>query len=55
MVKRFRMYLLLFCSLPAMAQGNSIEVSVKRVNTGDHHVFDVSGGAGGHPPPALLL
>ncbi len=54
MLKRFFLYLMLICSLPAMAQGSSLEVSVRRVNTGDQHVFEVSAGGVVKAPPEVV-
>jgi ribosome-associated toxin RatA of RatAB toxin-antitoxin module len=41
MLNRLYLCLLFFCSLPALAQRGDLEVSVKRVNNGDQHVFEV--------------
>jgi ribosome-associated toxin RatA of RatAB toxin-antitoxin module len=54
MLKRFLLCLLLFCTLPAMAQENALEVSVKRVNTGDHNVFEVSSSGAVKAPPEVV-
>jgi ribosome-associated toxin RatA of RatAB toxin-antitoxin module len=42
MLKRLLLCLLLCCSLPALAQGSGLEVTVKRVTTGDLNVFEVT-------------
>ncbi len=41
MLARLSLTLLLLCPLPLLAQAGKLEVSVKRVDEGDQHVFDV--------------
>ncbi len=42
MFARLVLCLLLVCAAPAMAQLPRLEVAVKRVSAGDHHVFEVA-------------
>ena len=54
MLKRLLLCLLLFCTLPAMAQQSALEVSVKRVNTGDQNVFEVASSGTVKAPPEVV-
>jgi len=54
MLARLVLCLLLVCAPPAMAQLSKLEVTVKRVDVGDMHVFEVVSSGEVHAAPAAV-
>ncbi len=54
MIARLLMCVLLVCAAPAMAQPAPLEVAVKRVQAGDHYVFEVNASGEVRASPAAV-